>query len=77
LRPVGALAMLLENYVVKEGLGNESVGRIVQINFKEKKGPHGPKTHPFQVIVDFPNCKIPEEKKLKPNMRAADMCSND
>jgi hypothetical protein len=49
---------------MNSGLG--TVKEIVYANSDGPRGPNGPRQHPAYVVVDFPDCKIPEEKKLIP-----------
>jgi hypothetical protein len=65
----GIVVMLLRNEIVELGLKNGSIGFVKDIVYKETTGPRGPekiKQHPAYVIVNFPDCKIPEEDKLMP-----------
>lgn len=62
---VGALVMLLCNYIVELNLKNGSVGRVHKIVYRTKEGStKDPKIHPAYVVVDFPKCTIPEEDAL-------------
>jgi hypothetical protein len=63
------VVMLLMNDIVELGLKNSSIGTIKAVMYKDAEGPHGPdgfKTHPAYAVVDFPDCKIPEEDKIMP-----------
>jgi hypothetical protein len=63
------VVMLLRNEIVELGLNNGSIGTINVVVYKDAEGPRGPegfKTHPACVVVDFPDCKIPEEDKSMP-----------
>ena len=59
--------MLLTNSFVEHGLFNGSVGDLKSIHYTHSTGPNAdiPKGY---AIVDFPQCTIPEEKKLIPDM---------
>jgi len=49
---------------------NGSVGKVKKIVYKLREGPrglNGPHQHPPYGIVNFPDCKIPEEGKLIAN----------
>jgi hypothetical protein len=61
--------MLLRNEIVELGLKNGSIGTIKAVVYKDAEGPRGPegfKMHPAYVVVDFPDCKIPEEDQIMP-----------
>lgn len=61
---VGAIVMLLKNYIAELGLMNGAVGTVQAIVYKNKEGPREKGALPAYVVVDFPSCTIPNEKKL-------------
>jgi len=62
---VGATVMLLTNIVPEYDLKNGSVGIIREIVYEHKEGStKDPTIHPEYVLVEFPECKIPQEKAL-------------
>jgi ATP-dependent exoDNAse (exonuclease V) alpha subunit len=66
---VGAKVMLLCNFAAN--LMNGSVGDVKKIVYRSREGPcgrNGPHEHPAYVIVDFPDCTIPEDEKLIDDM---------
>jgi hypothetical protein len=68
---IGAVVMLLCNIVTEECLMNGSVGIVKKIVYASRVGlcgANGPREHPAYVIVNFPDCMIPEEEKLIDNM---------
>jgi hypothetical protein len=62
---VGAIVMLLKNFLVELGLKNGSLGTIVKIACEQPEGPTlDPKVQPGYVIVEFRDCSIPAEDAL-------------
>ena len=59
--------MLLKNYIVELGLVNGSIGTVQNIIYKNKQGPHQSGSLPAYVIVNFPECQIPENDKCFEN----------
>jgi hypothetical protein len=63
------VVMMLKNDIVELGLKNGSNGTIKDVVYKDDVGPRGAegfKMHPACVVVDFLDCKIPEEDKIMP-----------
>jgi hypothetical protein len=63
--------VLLCNIITEEGLMNGSIGEVKKIVYKSREGPHGSNghhEHPAYVIVNFPDCTIPEDDKLIEDM---------
>jgi hypothetical protein len=61
------VGMLLRNEIVELCPNNDSIGTINVVVYKDAEGPRGPegfKMHPAYVVVDFPDCKIPEEDRI-------------
>ena len=63
---VGAIVMLLINFVVEEDLKNGTVGKVVDIVYENPEGPRDPQAHPLYCVVDFPTSRIPQEKAWDP-----------
>ena len=55
---IGAMVMLLNNFVVEEGLYNGAVGKVVDIIYENEDGPREDKALPSYVVVDFPHVKF-------------------
>jgi hypothetical protein len=64
---VGAVVMLLTNFIVEYNLFNGSVGFIVAIVYADAAGPRVRGAKPAYVVVDFPECTIPPEKVWNPS----------
>ena len=62
---VGAVVMCLHNFIVEHGIMNGSVGVVTQICFSNSSGASDGTEY---VIVDFPNCSVPEDDALIPGM---------
>ena len=61
---VGAIVMLLRNFIVEYKLMNGSIGVVKQIVYENKEGPADRNNLPAYVIVEFSECEIPEEENL-------------
>eukprot|EP00984_Skeletonema_dohrnii_P031047 scaffold23084_cov153-Skeletonema_dohrnii-CCMP3373.AAC.2 len=67
-----AKVMLLKNSVVELGLMNGAVGKVVSLCYKHANGPYPDEDDDHRdyddelqyAIVDFPECKIPEDSKF-------------
>jgi hypothetical protein len=64
---IGACVMLLTNFVVEEYLFNGSIGKVVDIVYEHASGPRRKGALPLYVVVDFPDCRIPQEDAWDPN----------
>ena len=64
---VGCVVMLLKNYVIEWKLSNGSVGRVVDIVYDRPEGPGADSKMPSFVVVDFPQCLVPEDEQQFPN----------
>ncbi len=56
---VGAVVMLLRNFVVEYGLMNGSIGIVREIVYESKEGPNGSSFElPIYMVVEFTHCTI-------------------
>jgi ATP-dependent exoDNAse (exonuclease V) alpha subunit len=67
---VGAIVMLLKNFIVEEWhILNGSIGTVVDIIYDHVDGPMAPGNPlPLFVVVDFPCSNVPEDKKCFPHL---------
>jgi hypothetical protein len=67
---VGAVVMLLKNFIVEEWhILNGSIGTVVDIIYDHTDGPMAQGNPlPFFVVVDFPCSNVPEDKKCFPHL---------
>ena len=59
---IGALVMLLRNFIVELNLMNGAVGKVIDICYPEGGNPSN-QPHPAYAVVDCKNSTIPEEDK--------------
>ena len=62
----GALVMLQCNFIVEYNLFNGSVGKVVDVVYKNEDGPAS-SVMPSYVLVDFPDCNIPADDVFDPS----------
>jgi hypothetical protein len=55
---VGAIVMLLVNFVVEQGLFNGAIGVVIDICYKENEGPRVKGSLPAYVVVAFPGVRF-------------------
>jgi hypothetical protein len=61
---VGAVVMLLKNFIVEEWkLLNGSVGTVIDIIYANPLGPREEDAIPLYIVVDFKYCCVPEDRK--------------
>ena len=56
---VGAVVMLLVNFIVEKNLKNGSVGTIREIIYENQEGPREEGALPLYVVVEFPDSEMP------------------
>eukprot|EP00957_Ditylum_brightwellii_P080253 6104439-Ditylum_brightwellii.AAC.1 len=64
---VGAVVMLLKNYVAELGIVNGCVNTVKKVVYRNRDGPREPGALPVYAIINFPSIDIPEEKKFFPD----------
>ena len=64
---VGAVVILLKNYVAELGIVNGCIGTVKEVVYRNRDGPRQPGSLPAYIIIDFPSIDIPEEKKCFPH----------
>ena len=55
---VGAVVMLLKNFIVEEKLMNGSIGKVIEIAYDNSNGPNIAGALTLYVVVDFPKCSL-------------------
>jgi hypothetical protein len=61
---VGAVVMLLKNFIVEEWkLLNGSIGTVIDIIYDNPEGPRGRGSMPKYVVVEFKRSCVPEDRK--------------
>ena len=64
---IGALVMLLRNFIVELNLMNGAVGKVIDICYPKGRNPRN-QPSPSYVVVDFKNSTIPKDDKCFENL---------